>query len=80
MTNFARSLYATTSTHVAMGVALAVIGASPALAQDIAAETSAAAAVTAAQDPAAEPAANPQDPATQATEAEQDIVVTGIRA
>jgi len=72
MTNFARSLYATTSRHVAMGVALAVIGASPAFAQDIAAEASAAAAATAAQDP---------QPTTEGTEAESsDIVVTGYRA
>ena len=75
MTNFARSLYATTSTRVAMGVALAVIGASPAFAQDVAAEASAAAAVTAAQDPAA-----PADTATQADDSDKDIVVTGIRA
>ncbi|HET9398354.1 MAG TPA: TonB-dependent receptor [Sphingomicrobium sp.] len=76
MTIFARSLYATTTSHVAMGVALAVIGASPAFAQDIAAEASAAAAVTAAQDPAAE-----AQPTTDATEADgKDIVVTGFRA
>src|SRR5688572_7932749 len=75
MTNFARSLYATTSTRVAMGVALAVIGASPAFAQDVAAEASAAAAVTAAQDPAAA-----ADTTAQATDSDQDIVVTGIRA
>ena len=45
MTNFARSLYATTSSHVAMGVALAMLGASPAFAQDtVQAEQDAAAA------------------------------------
>ena len=75
MTNYARSLYATTSTRIAMGVALAVIGASPAFAQDVAAEASAAAAVTAAQDPAA-----PADPAASSANSDQDIVVTGIRA
>ena len=59
-----------------MGVALAVIGAAPAFAQDIAAEASAAAATTAAQDPAAE-----AQPAADATNAQgDDIVVTGIRA
>lgn len=75
MKNFARSLYATTSSHVAMGVALAVIGASPALAQDIAAEASAAAAATAAQDPA--PSAQP---GSEADEEGDTIVVTGFRA
>ena len=71
MTNFARSLYATTSSHVAMGVALAVIGATPAFAQDIAAEASAAAATTA-QEQAAPDTASQGD--------SEDIVVTGIRA
>ena len=71
MTNFARSLYATTSSHVAMGVALAVLGATPAFAQDIAAEASAAAAATAQEQPAAETAAQGDS---------EDIVVTGIRA
>lgn len=70
MKNFARSLYATTSSHVAMGVALVMVGATPAFAQDQAAElatTGAATAVTAAQEPA--PAAD-----------EQEVVVTGIRS
>ena len=74
MTNFARSLYATTSTRIAMGVALAVIGTTPAFAQDVAAEASAAAAVTAAQEqPVQEDQADPQAQG-------EDIVVTGIRA
>ena len=80
MTNFARSLYATTSRHVALGVALAVMGTVPAFAQDYAAEASAAAAATVAQDPE-------QDPAEQlsadqgAAEAQgDDVVVTGFRA
>ena len=71
MTNFARSLYATTSSHVAMGVALAVLGATPAFAQDIAAEASAAAAATAQEQPAADTASQGDN---------EDIVVTGIRA
>jgi len=78
MTNFARSLYATTSSHVAMGVALAMFGAMPAFAQDIAAEASTAAAETAAQEQPS-PGANPESPAVQAEEADTDIVVTGIR-
>jgi len=74
MTNFVRSLYATTSSHVALGVALAVFGTAPAFAQDIATEASAAAAATAAQD-------QPAQPATEATDEQgQDIVVTGFRA
>lgn len=75
MKNFARSLYATTSSHVAMGVALAVLGGSPAFAQDIAAEASAAAAATAAQDPAPE-----AQPSPEADEEGDTIVVTGFRA
>ena len=40
MTNFARSLHATTSRHVAMGVALAAIATAPAFAEDAATEAS----------------------------------------
>ncbi len=69
MTNFARSLYATTSSRIAMGVAISMVGATPAFAQDIAAEASVAAAATAAQ-----------DPAPVAEEVGDDIVVTGYRA
>ncbi|HXG81018.1 MAG TPA: TonB-dependent receptor [Sphingomicrobium sp.] len=76
MTKFARSLYATTSSHVAMGVALAVLGASPAFAQDVAAEASAAAATTAAQDPAEEE----EQPTADAQQEGETIVVTGFRA
>lgn len=79
MTNFARSLYATTSRHVAMGVALAVIGTVPAFAEDAA--TEAGVAITAAaQDVPSD--ANPNtDPAEErAAAAGEDIVVTGIRA
>ena len=76
MKSFARSLCATTTSYVAMGVALAAAGVSPAFAQDIAAEASAAAAVT-----AQETDANPNtDPAEEAAAAQGDIVVTGIRA
>ena len=75
MKNFARSLYATTSSHVAMGVALAMVGAAPAFAQDQAAAvatTGAETAATAAQDaPAPEAAPAPGD---------EEVVVTGIRA
>jgi iron complex outermembrane receptor protein len=78
MTNFARSLYATTSSHVAMGVALAMFGAMPAFAEDIATEAGTAAATTAAQEQPS-PGANPESPAVQAEEADADIVVTGIR-
>ncbi len=82
MTNFARSLYATTSSHVAMGVALAVLGAAPAFAQDIATEASVAAAANAVQ---AQPTTGDADPNTgpaeeRAEAAGEDIVVTGIRA
>jgi len=89
MTNFARSLYATTSSHVAMGIALAVLGATPGFAQDIAADASAAAAVVA-QDPAV--AQNPAEAQASAEDQDQaaademskvqgeDIVVTGIRS
>src|SRR4029453_10634154 len=74
MTNFVRSLYATTSSHVALGVALAVLGTAPAFAQDVATEASAAATATA-------PQAQPAPPSTEATEAQgQEIVVTGFRA
>jgi iron complex outermembrane receptor protein len=71
MTISVRSLYAATSSHVAMGVALAVLGATPAFAQDVAAEASVAAAETATQDPA---------PEAQPTDDGEAIVVTGIRA
>ena len=70
MKYFARSLYATTSSHVAMGVALAMVGAAPAFAQDQAAEiatTGAASAATAQDAPA--PTAD-----------DQEVVVTGIRS
>jgi len=80
MTNFARSRYATTSSHVAMGVALVMFGAMPAFAQD-AAQTEAIAtqnenaaaqqATDAAQDQTDETANIPED---------QVITVTGIRA
>ncbi|MDV3257472.1 MAG: TonB-dependent receptor [Sphingomonas sp.] len=72
MTNFARSLYATSSSHVAMGVALAVLGAAPAFGADLSAEASAAAAAVA-QEPATRDS-------TEATTADEEIVVTGIRA
>jgi len=78
MTNFACSLYATTSSHVAMGVALAMFGAMPAFAQDAAQPTD----QTAQGQPTTgdtDPGANPQSPAVQAEEADADIVVTGIR-
>lgn len=74
MTKFARSLYAASSSHVAMGVALAVIGATPAFAQDIAAEASAAAAAAATQDQAA------AQPTGEVEEDGKEIVVTGFRA
>jgi iron complex outermembrane receptor protein len=79
MTNFARSLYATTSSHVAMGVALAVLGATPAFAQDIVAEASAAAAAaTAAQETDAQ---EQTDETANIPEGEgEEITVTGIRA
>ncbi|MDP9423898.1 MAG: TonB-dependent receptor [Pseudomonadota bacterium] len=79
MTNFARSLYATTSRHVAMGVALAVIGTAPAFAQDYAAEASAAAAATSQDAPSdANPNTGPAE--EQAATEGGDIVVTGIRS
>jgi iron complex outermembrane receptor protein len=82
MTNFARSLYARTSSHVAMGIALAVFGAVPAFAQDQAAETAAAA--TQDENAAAEqPTDAAQDQAGDETAnipEGQDIVVSGIRA
>jgi iron complex outermembrane receptor protein len=85
MKNFARSLYATTSSRVAMGVALAMFGAVPAFAQDAAADAAAAQASTAAQDAdaAAQPAttaAQDQTDETANIPEDQDIVVTGIRA
>ena len=75
MKRFARTLCASTSSYVAMGVALAVTGASQAAAQDIATEASVAAAITA-QD------ANPNtDPVEgQAAAQGDEIVVTGIRS
>jgi iron complex outermembrane receptor protein len=79
MTNFARSLYATTSSHVAMGIALAVLGAVPAFAQD-APSAAEQAAQAEAQANAVDPGDNPQDPAVQAEESNEDIVVTGLRA
>ncbi|HYC94384.1 MAG TPA: TonB-dependent receptor [Sphingomicrobium sp.] len=79
MTNFARSLYATTSRHVAMGVALAVIGTAPAFAQDIATEASTAAAAVAQETPSdADPNTDPAE--EQAAAAGEDIVVTGFRS
>jgi len=79
MTNNARSLYATTSSRFAMGIALAVLGATPTFAQDIAVEASAAAAAVAQDAPSD---ANPNtDPAEeQAAAQDGDIVVTGIRS
>jgi len=71
MTNNARSLYATTSSRFAMGIALAMVGTAPAMAQDIAAEASAAAAAVA-QEPVPEPESVEDDGDT--------IVVTGFRA
>jgi len=76
MTNFARSLYATTSSHVTIGVALAVLGAMPAFAQDVATEASAAA-VAVAQDPAQD---QDQVAAEEISKEEGEIVVTGIRS
>jgi iron complex outermembrane receptor protein len=62
-----------------MGVALAVLGAAPAFAQDVATEANAAAAATATQVPTdADPNTGPAEEAAQAEG--QDIVVTGIRA
>ena len=59
-----------------MGVALAVIGTTPAFAEEAATEASVAITAMAAQDPAAE-----AQPVTEASEAEgDDIVVTGYRA
>ena len=70
MKNLARSLYATTSSHVALGVALVMVGAAPAFAQDQAA----AVAVT-----GAEAASTAQDaPAPAAVD--QEVTVTGIRS
>jgi iron complex outermembrane receptor protein len=89
MTNFAHSLYATTSSHVAMGVALAMFGAVPAFAQDQAAEASAAAAEASATAQEASAAAQEASAVAQDQTAQtavipedkgEDIVVTGIRA
>jgi iron complex outermembrane receptor protein len=57
-----------------MGGALAVLGASPAFAQDIATEASAAAAATAAQEPV------PEEETKPAAGEGEEIVVTGYRA
>nr|WP_294849071.1 TonB-dependent receptor [uncultured Sphingomonas sp.] len=69
---FARSLYATTASPVAMGVALAMFGTAPAFAQDATTPADEAQATTDANGAAA--------PADAAPASDSEIVVTGIRA
>ena len=82
--SFVRSLYATTSSRVALGLALAMLGTTPALAQDVPPAQSEAerAAVAAAEAKAvAEQAAAEAEQARIATQADSGtIVVTGFRA
>ena len=74
-TGFARSRFATTSSSLAIGVALAMFGAAPALAQDTAATQAEA------DKAAAEAAAQADNPTSAEDVADnQEIVVTGIRA
>lgn len=86
MNIFARSLYATTSSRFAMGVALAMLGATPALAQDtpaVEADKAAAAAAAAAQEASAaaqEASAAAQEASVAAQDSDATIVVTGYRA
>ena len=82
--SFARSLYATTSSPLALGLALAMLGATPVFAQDAPpaqteAEQAAAAEAQAAADRAAADAAAARVAADQAADADT-IVVTGFRA
>ena len=82
--SFARSLYATTSSPLALGLALAMLGATPVFAQDVPpaqteAEQAAAAEAQAAADRAAADAAAARVAADQAADADT-IVVTGFRA
>ena len=80
-TGFARSLFATTSSSLAMGVALAMLGATPALAQDTATvEADKAAADAAAAQADAAKAAADAEAARVAVEQGDTIVVTGFRA
>ena len=82
MNTFARSLYATTSSRLAMGIALAMFGATPALAQDTpAVEADKAAAAAAAVQAEADKTAADAEAARIAAEQAQGevIVVTGIR-
>ena len=72
MNTFARSLYATTSSRFAMGVALAMFGAAPAFAQDPAADAAAAAEASAAAQEASAAAQDASAAAQQAAQAEAD--------